>query len=119
MSKVLIVEDELIVATSYRVFLQRSGHEVVATAASSRKAKEAYKKLKPELVLLDLRLKNNDSGLEVAQYIRKSSQTPIIFTTGNPRAITLKEIQEIPNSEILNKPIDNNVLLHTMEKIIK
>lgn len=119
MSAVLIIEDELIVATSYKVFLQKNNYEIAGHASTKENAIKEFDQCKPDIVLLDLRLKNDDNGLDVARHIRNKYNTPIIFTTGNPRAITMEEIKSIANSVVLNKPIDNGVLLNTMTKLIR
>lgn len=90
---------------------------VCQIVSTEQEAAEAFAKHKPDIVMLDLRLKHDDSGVSVAKYIRKQSQVPIIFTTGNPISLAEQELSTISNSVILNKPINNQLLLETINKL--
>lgn len=108
--KILIAEDELLIAKVLRMQLEREGYEVenvVDASAAVQKAKE----WQPEIIILDVYLKNGSSGIEAGKEIRKLQiDAPILFTTGNSLEATLIEIKSIANSHILTKPVEFEVL---------
>lgn len=105
MARILIVEDELIVATANKLALEREGHTVVALAKSSEAGIDAYETHHPDITLIDLNLYNKTKGVDVAAYIREQSDSPIIFTTGNDDAATTEELNHFQNSLVIGKPI--------------
>jgi DNA-binding NarL/FixJ family response regulator len=83
MSKtVLIVEDEAIVSRDYRAMLQNTGFKVVGIADNSQKAIELAIQEKPDIILMDINLKGEVSGIETAKIIYDSYRPQIVFLTG-------------------------------------
>jgi two-component system, cell cycle sensor histidine kinase and response regulator CckA len=80
-TKILIVEDEVLIAEDLRLILQRMGHQVVGTASSGTEAIEKANKLHPDLVLMDVRLQGVIDGVEAARRIRSTADIPIIYVT--------------------------------------
>lgn len=116
--KILIVEDELIIAKVYTLFLQSRGFQVMATCSSADQAYKVMESGDPDLVIMDIQLAGTINGIEIAKQIRSRNNTPIIFTTGNSSVETAKRTREISNTLILSKPIDNQFLLENIEKIL-
>jgi CheY-like chemotaxis protein len=79
--RVLIVEDEQIVAADMAAKLIRMGHEVIATAASGEEAVALAERSRPEAVLMDVQLQGAMSGIEAAKIIQGRTGAPIIFVT--------------------------------------
>ena len=111
MRKILIVEDELIIARVYRMFLEFNGFEVTGIAITFQQALELFKENEPDLVIMDVHLAQNTSGIEAAREIRKISNATIIFTTGIASDEMDEVLLEINNSDVLIKPIENEMLL--------
>jgi CheY-like chemotaxis protein len=80
-TKILIVEDEILIAEDLRLILQRMGHQVVGIASSGAEAIEKANKLHPDLVLMDVRLQGPMDGVEAARRIRSTADIPIIYVT--------------------------------------
>jgi two-component system, cell cycle sensor histidine kinase and response regulator CckA len=80
-TKILIVEDEILIAEDLRLILQRMGHQVVGIASSGAEAIEKANKLHPDLVLMDVRLQGAMDGVEAARRIRSTADIPIIYVT--------------------------------------
>lgn len=80
--KILIVEDEALVAMSIESVLEDHGHEVVDIADDLASAILAATHFRPELALVDMRLAGGDSGLSVAEKLR-SMGIAVVFATGN------------------------------------
>jgi CheY-like chemotaxis protein len=105
MAKIIIVEDEAIVAMEYKSSLSRNGHTVLATVSCAELALKALQMEMPDLILIDIKLKGNKDGIELAKDVRGLTMIPILFLTGNTDPITLNHIRAISNSSFLSKPI--------------
>jgi len=79
---VLIVEDEAIAAKDYKRMLEKSGFIVVGVADTSESAIGLAKKEKPDIILMDINLKGEVSGIESAKIIYDNYHPEIIFITG-------------------------------------
>lgn len=93
MSKVgiLIVEDESIVAKDIQQSLKKLGYEVLGVCATGEDAMDKAERLKPNLVLMDIMLKGDISGIEAAEYIREKLNVPIIYLTAYADSSTLSK----------------------------
>ena len=80
-ARILIVEDESIVQLDLQRRLQRMGHSVVGMASSGEEAISKAGDLKPDLVLMDVRLDGSMDGIEAARRIRAEQGTPVIYVT--------------------------------------
>ncbi len=81
--KVLIVEDEAIIARNLSQLLQRMGFEPVATISKGRKVVDAVKHYMPDIILMDILLDDDIDGITAAGAVRAFSDTPVIFITSN------------------------------------
>ena len=77
-TKILIVEDEVLVAKDLQHTLQNLGYDVSAAVSSGRKAIEAVEKEKPDLILMDIVLQGEMDGIETAKQIRSRFNVPVI-----------------------------------------
>lgn len=117
--KILIAEDELLVAKVLKLVLEKNDFEVKHVIDEEDAIQEAIK-YKPDLIVLDVYLKNNSSGINAGKKIRKNGMIcPIIFTTGNSLEETKVEIMEIENSYLFIKPVDPEQLIHFMINDLK
>jgi signal transduction histidine kinase len=80
-ARILIVEDEKIIAHGLREILVNLGYTVVAAVSSGEEAIQKAADLRPDLVLMDIVLKGSMDGIEVAQQIRNDLDIPSIFLT--------------------------------------
>ena len=81
--KILIVEDEYLVATSLKFVLETLGYEVVGVADDVASAVDEAKRSHPQLAFVDIQLAQGDSGLDAAAELQKHGFI-CIFLTGNP-----------------------------------
>jgi len=126
--KILVVEDESIVAMELVDRLQKMDFEIVGIFDSGDKAIAKAKEFIPDLILMDIIIKGEKDGIETASTIRKSLDIPIVFLTANSDPKTLERAQaEAPYGYIL-KPfkegelqITINMALqrHAMEKQVR
>ena len=108
--RILIVEDERLVAMSLRKQLHALGYEVVQSVSSGEAAIKAAVESQPDLILMDIRLEGGLDGIEAATEIRKRRDLPIIYLTAfsNSDILARAKITE-PFGYIL-KPFDEREL---------
>ena len=117
MAKILITEDERIIAEDLKLTLQSFGHEVTAICASGEEAITKTRELLPDLILMDIQLKGKLSGIEAA-HILKSSKIPVIFCTAYSDRKTIMQAASVDNSGYLIKPIMENELKYILDKFL-
>jgi CheY-like chemotaxis protein len=103
--RVLIVEDEILIAMDLEMRVEGLGHEVVGTAVSEREAVELARETSPDLVLMDLRLVGPSSGKAAALAIRRELDVPSVILSGNVHEITDAEEAAMQPFAMLSKPI--------------
>jgi two-component system, response regulator PdtaR len=104
--RIIIVEDEAIIAVLLEEMVQSLGHEVVATASRESEAVCVTEKLQPDLVLMDVKLSDGGSGIRAAKAITIGQDTQIVFCSaysGHPAVMA--QMKSIRPAYILAKPI--------------
>ena len=99
--------------------LRNMGLRVCGTAATAAKAVELAQTHRPSLVLMDVRLKGQEDGVDAAVEIRQTLDTPIIFITGSQEPETVMRIRQVHPAGILFKPIFPNRLQDEVEKVLQ
>ena len=93
-SRVLIIEDESIIALDLESMMKELGHEVVGIAATRDEAVRQAVARKPGLVLADVRLADGSSGIDAVADILRSFDVPVIFITAYPERLLTGERPE-------------------------
>jgi CheY-like chemotaxis protein len=104
--RILVVEDESLVALDIKMRLVQLGYEVPSTVSTGEQAIAAAGELKPDLVLMDISLKGLMRGTEAAQKIHAAFDIPIIFLTAYADDKTLDEAKLAEPFGYLTKPLD-------------
>ncbi len=114
MSKIniLIVEDESIVAKDIQQSLKKLGYNVVDTASTGENAIKLAEEKHPDLILMDIMLKGEMSGIDAAEYVKKNLNIPIIFLTAYADESTLNKAKITEPYGYIIKPF-KEVDLHT------
>ncbi|MBO9562083.1 MAG: sigma 54-interacting transcriptional regulator [Niastella sp.] len=112
--KILIVEDEFIVADNLQMTLEKASYTITGVAPSAREAQELLQQHKPDLVLLDIRLKGKTSGIEIARKLR-ADNIPFIYLSANADQATLEEAKTTEPYGFLVKPVREKDLLVALE----
>lgn len=81
--KILIIEDEYLIAEGVALTLQSAGHEVTGIAEDLPSALALAGQERPDMAFVDIKLANGSSGLDVAREL-KAQGIPCVFATGNP-----------------------------------
>ncbi|CAD6879633.1 diguanylate cyclase/phosphodiesterase (GGDEF & EAL domains) with PAS/PAC sensor(s) [Methylomonas albis] len=114
-SKILIVEDEGIIAMDIRRQLEDFGYEVVATAFSGGQAITLAEQSQPDLVLMDIVLKGEMDGISAAHAISETLRIPVIFLTAYSDPDTLRRAQATGAYGYLIKPFRPDELHASIE----
>ena len=80
-NNILVVEDESIVSKDIQQSLKKLGYNIVGAASTGEKAIEIANETKPDLVLMDIMLKGEMSGIETAEKIKETLSIPVIYLT--------------------------------------
>jgi CheY-like chemotaxis protein len=109
--KILVAEDEGIVALDLRRQLHDLGYQVVATVKSGQAAIERAEETRPDLVIMDIRLKGEMDGIEAASVIDERLRIPVIFASALADDDTVSRARAIGNAGFLVKPFSEEKLL--------
>ena len=108
--KILVVEDEFITASDIRAALEGMGFEVVGTEDTGEGALRAVQNHKPDVVLMDIILKEEMSGITAAGIIRQKYDIPVIYLTGQSDDATIKRALESEPFGYIIKPFNERNL---------
>jgi CheY-like chemotaxis protein len=114
--RVLIVEDDVIVAADIAGTLASAGARVTGTAFDQQDALRLSIESYPDVVVMDIRLRNGGDGIVAAQAIRALLGTPVVFCTGNSDPMTLRRIEAFGGAEFLLKPFDCKSLIEAVAR---
>ncbi len=109
---VLVVEDENIVAKDIQHSLQKMGYNVIGTASSGEKALAILKDNQPDIILMDIMLKGDMSGIDTADTVKEVYDLPVIFLTAYADESTLSKAKITEPYGYILKPF-KEIDLHT------
>jgi len=104
--RILVVEDENIVALDISNGLKRLGYQVVRINNSGEDAISSAIELKPDLILMDIQLKGQIDGIQAADVIRKKNNIPVIFLTAYADEATISRAKSAGPYGYLLKPFE-------------
>ena len=119
-ARILVVEDEWIVAQHLREQLLKLGYDVPAPIASGTAALEQFEELKPDLILMDIHVAGKLDGIETAAAIAARYHKPVIYLTGYAEPAILERARATKPYGYLLKPFswhDGEAALHQAHKI--
>lgn len=102
---ILVVEDEFIIANSLSLQIEEMGYSVCGVAATAREAVELAQAHQPDVVLMDVRLKGGQDGVDAAIAIHETTGAKVIFITGSREPATMARIELDHATAVLFKPI--------------
>jgi CheY-like chemotaxis protein/DNA-directed RNA polymerase specialized sigma24 family protein len=107
-SRVLIIEDEPVIALDIAATVRQSGHTVVGIASTHRDAVAVADRETPELILADIQLADDSSGLDAVQEILQDRYVPVVFITAFPERLLTGTRPE--PTFLITKPFDADTL---------
>jgi PAS domain S-box-containing protein len=114
-AKILVVEDELILAEDLRINLGAMGYSIPAIVVSGEEAVRIARKIKPDLVLMDIKLRGELDGVAAAAQIRAHLDVPVVYLTALSDDVTLQRAKVTEPFGYIHKPIEMGELRSTVE----
>ena len=117
--KVIVEDDDRDTVEVFCEYLSIKDVEVIGRGTNGREAVELYKKLKPDIVLLDVMMPEYD-GFYGLRNIRKHDQNAkVIMVTADLTSDTEKKLEELQATAVLYKPYEIESVIETLEKVNK
>ncbi len=114
-ARILVVEDESIVAEQLQGSLSRMGYDTLPSASSGEDALSIVREVKPDLVLMDMKLLGQMDGVETALRMQETADIPVVFLTAYADDDVLRQIRETEPYGYLVKPVQERELHATIE----
>lgn len=109
-SKILVVEDETIVAMDIKRRLEKLGYRVTGLATKARQVLQLIEADQPDIILMDIHLNDNMDGIDVAKLINEKHRIPVIFVTAYSEDSTMGRASETHPYGYLLKPFSERDL---------
>jgi two-component system cell cycle sensor histidine kinase/response regulator CckA len=116
--RILIVEDERLIACDLRQQAQRLGHMVVGLAATGPEAGQHAVTHRPDVVLIDIRLRGQMDGIEAAGHIQARVPVPVVYISAYLDAQTFRRAQTTQPAGYLQKPITEEALQQALARAL-
>lgn len=113
--RILIVEDDPLIAEDLRGHLEALGYEVVAVCDNALDAMAELASHKPDLLLLDINLGDGADGIQLAEKVKAKHRMPFIFVTSHSDPGTLARVKPLRPAGFIIKPFDENELRAQIE----
>ena len=116
--RILIVEDELIIAEDLRLTLQNFGHEIVSIVSSGEEAVLYADKLIPDIIFMDINLDGELNGIDAAIEIREKHKIPIVFCSAYIDRVTQRETSLIKPGIFISKPVEESKIQIALNNLL-
>jgi signal transduction histidine kinase len=118
-AEILIVEDDFLTAKVIQKYLNKNGYDVTSIASNADETFAELDKEKPDLILMDIFLKNSIDGIEIAKMIKDKFDIPIIYLTADSSEATISRAKITEPFGYLVKPVDSKILITNVELTIQ
>ncbi len=115
LKKILIVEDEPIIAEDLSLILSKAGYHVIGIANDGVRALDLLHAQSPDLALLDIALDSEISGIDIAKVINDKHAIPFIFITSFSDKQTLEQVKDVYPDGYIVKPFKKKDILANIE----
>jgi len=113
--KILVVEDEELYVDKIEIILKKLGHKVVGICDNGDETLEIIKESKPEIILMDIHIRGQYDGIELASKLLSENQVCIIFITSIRDDLTFARAKRVGASNFIIKPFDDLQLQRAIE----
>lgn len=115
-SRLLIIEDEPIIAAHINQITESLGHEVVGIADTKASAVELYRQTKPDIILADIRLADNSLGTDAVEEMNLPQDVPVIFITAYPeKLLTTDDTRAV---YLITKPFEPDYVKAVISQVL-
>ena len=115
MPRILIAEDENIIAKDIEKILMKLGYQVAGSVRSGEQLLREYAAADPDLILMDINLEGDMSGIDVSRELKKEKEIPVIYLTALADNRTLQEAKFTEPFGYIVKPFDEDTLRTSIE----
>ena len=115
--KIVIVEDEFIIAEDLKLTVKSFGYDVMKVLGSPQEVYSLLNRERPDLILLDIKLAGKPSGIDVAKYVDRLYKIPIVFCSAFHDKATLDSIKDL-QIKMVRKPFLDFVLKDAIDSAI-
>lgn len=119
MKKVLIVEDDMIIAMVLERMIVKLNYAVLDKVINGEEAVSCALQHEPDLILMDIQLKDGTDGITAMEEIRESSDVPVIYITGNSDQYYMNRAKATNFVDYLVKPIQMSDLEESISKAFR
>lgn len=113
--KILIIEDELLIGAKIATLLDELGYSTLAVATEAKEALWHVDQQRPDLAIVDIRLKGDVDGIALAQVLLETHAIPVVFLTANSDDATFQRAKKSKPFAFLSKPLQRMDLERTLE----
>jgi len=108
--KILIVEDDNLISTIFRMFLKELGYDLIGIVEDGKEAIRMCEQLNPDIVLMDVHLGGDIDGIQATEIIKTKFDIPVIFLSSDTEESTIQRVINTHSYGYLVKPIDKKEL---------
>ncbi|WP_376094274.1 response regulator [Roseomonas sp. CCTCC AB2023176] len=113
--RVLVVEDEFLIADYLAMLVEEAGHEVAGIAATAREALAILDSgVRVDVASLDVRIPGGMDGIELGEALRARGGPPFLFVTGSGEPATRRRCEALAPLAILQKPVNPPALIEAL-----
>lgn len=116
-TKVLIIEDEIVIGTDLKLLLERNGYEVTDIAISYSQALASYKRMRPDIILSDIYLDKSKSGIETVLHLNEKNGycIPVIIISAYSEPKTIEQSMKINPLFYITKPFTPKQIIAALQ----
>ena len=115
-ARILIIEDEALVAMELRFVLEDLGYDVVATAGDARTARNLVREMEVDLALVDIHLSDGPTGIDLGRDLAKDEGVTVLYMTANPGMVRDGVAGTIG---VLSKPTDERAVQQAVDYALR
>ena len=115
-ARILIIEDEALVAMELRFVLEDLGYEVVGTAADAKSARNLVRETEVDLALVDIHLSDGPTGIELGRELGQQMGVTVLFMTANPGMVRNGVAGTVG---VLSKPTDERAVQKAVDYALR
>lgn len=114
-TKILLLEDNYSISENVDEVLTIHGYELTAILSQAESAMKVILENKPDLILVDIKLKGNKNGIELSEEIRRTTDIPIVFLTSSVGKDIIKRVEHLKPDGFITKPFTMEGLITSVE----
>ena len=116
--RILIAEDEFIIALNLKQIIQNDGYNVCYISKSGKDTIDTALKLKPDLLIVDIYLDDEIDGIDAVTEIHRTENIPVIYTTASTDPLTFQKAQKTVMADYLHKPYNSVTVLNSIHSVL-